>query len=243
MNPDQTNWPTQRWLAIGYAVAIAALIINSILTFWNLNTIRTTWDTLVSDRDFVRGIDRLLSDMKDAETGQRGYLVTGDERYLEPYTRSQAVMIASIEHLRLLAGDSRQPPRTPGGRRGGVSSQTCRAGTGHFSSQAERTRSRHCECQDRPRQGGHGSCRRRVDGASDRRGRGPGSLKESVTDCDHQDDAHLRVRIWPGPGVALRRPPSERTQPRSAPPACRVACYDPPKHRGRGDCDRRPGAA
>jgi len=106
MSPYTTGWPAPRWFAIGYAVAIAALVINALFTYWNLSTVRTTWDTLVADRDFVRGIDRVVSELKDAETGQRGYLLTGDERYLDRYTRSHAAIPASIEHLRSLAGES-----------------------------------------------------------------------------------------------------------------------------------------
>jgi PAS domain S-box-containing protein len=92
--------------AAGYAVAISILAINAVITLWNLDTIRNTWDTLVSGRDFVRGIDGVLSDLKDAETGQRGYLLTGDERYLDPYSRSHAAIIAAIDRLRSLAGDN-----------------------------------------------------------------------------------------------------------------------------------------
>jgi PAS domain S-box-containing protein len=106
MSPDSTSWPTQRMLAIGYAVAIAALSINAAFTYWNLSAVRASWDTLQAGRDYVRGIDKALSDLKDAETGQRGYIITGDERYLEPYTKSQAGILESIDRLRSLAGDS-----------------------------------------------------------------------------------------------------------------------------------------
>ena len=128
-----------------------------ILTYWNLSAVRTTWDTLAGDREFVRGIDKVLSDLKDAETGQRGYLFTGDERYLEPYTRSHAGILASIERLRSLAGDS-------GSRQG------------HLNAVAEASAAKLAELeraialrrqdgleaaiavrQDRPRQGSHGS--------------------------------------------------------------------------------------
>ena len=30
-------------------------------------------------------LDDLLSELKDAETGQRGFIITGDQKYLEPY--------------------------------------------------------------------------------------------------------------------------------------------------------------
>jgi PAS domain S-box-containing protein len=106
MSPDATNWLAPRRLAIGYAVAISALIINAAFTFWNLNTVRTAWDTLASGREFVRGIDSTLADLSDAESSQRGYLLTGDERYLEPYTRLHAAIPVSIDRLRSLAGDT-----------------------------------------------------------------------------------------------------------------------------------------
>jgi len=51
-------------------------------------------------------IDRtrsVLSDLKDAETGQRGYLLTGDEKYLAPYTRALSTMTADTAAVRALA--------------------------------------------------------------------------------------------------------------------------------------------
>ena len=37
-----------------------------------------------------RAADTLLSTLKDAETGQRGYLLTGEAVYLEPFDAAQA---------------------------------------------------------------------------------------------------------------------------------------------------------
>ena len=102
MSPDSTKWPSPRKFATGYAVAIAVLIIDLIITFWNLNSISRIWDALASSHDIVVGLDDLLSNLRDAETGQRGYLLTGDERYLEPYTKSHSVVTASIDRLRSL---------------------------------------------------------------------------------------------------------------------------------------------
>lgn len=64
-----------------------------------------------SEYDFLQRVDRELIRLKllvvDAETGQRGYLITGDPEYLEPYSRSMAEKEAQIESIRdLLAGRS-----------------------------------------------------------------------------------------------------------------------------------------
>ena len=52
MSPDGTKWPPPRKFAIGYAVAIAVLIIDLVVTCWNLNSIsRYSWDALASSHD------------------------------------------------------------------------------------------------------------------------------------------------------------------------------------------------
>jgi PAS domain S-box-containing protein len=43
--------------------------------------------------------ERLLSTLKDAETGQRGYLITGDPAYLEPYYAAWARLDADLGNL------------------------------------------------------------------------------------------------------------------------------------------------
>ncbi len=48
--------------------------------------------------------ERLLSLMKDAETGQRGFLLTGDEAYLDPYRAALAGLDPEIAALRDLLG-------------------------------------------------------------------------------------------------------------------------------------------
>jgi len=45
-------------------------------------------------------LSRLLQQMLDAETGQRGFLLTGDERYLQPYSKATAGLNQTIDTLR-----------------------------------------------------------------------------------------------------------------------------------------------
>ncbi len=46
------------------------------------------------------GVTQLLQHMLDAETGQRGYLLTGDARYLEPYQSATSVIAQNLDELR-----------------------------------------------------------------------------------------------------------------------------------------------
>ena len=106
MSPDSMTWAPPRRLAAAYAVAIAILLIDFVITLWNLNSIGRTESAVAFSYDIVVGLDAVLSNLRDAETGQRGYLLTGDVRYLEPYTKSRAVVAQSVDRLRsLLAVD------------------------------------------------------------------------------------------------------------------------------------------
>jgi CHASE3 domain sensor protein len=53
----------------------------------------------------VRGrLNDVLAHLQDAETGQRGYLLTGEEPYLAPYVRGVASLARDVAALRRLAG-------------------------------------------------------------------------------------------------------------------------------------------
>lgn len=45
-------------------------------------------------------LNRLLQNMLDAETGQRGYMLTGDPRYLEPYSNAITQVTSNLDELR-----------------------------------------------------------------------------------------------------------------------------------------------
>src|SRR6266540_4665307 len=49
---------------------------------------------------------QLLSLLADAETGQRGFLITRDEGYLGPYTAALPAVGGTLEHLRALIADN-----------------------------------------------------------------------------------------------------------------------------------------
>src|ERR1019366_7381282 len=48
----------------------------------------------------------VLSLLKDAETGQRGFVITGDESFLEPYRSAVAALPATLDALRDLVSDT-----------------------------------------------------------------------------------------------------------------------------------------
>jgi PAS domain S-box-containing protein len=56
-------------------------------------------EQLANIREVVKSTNALLSSLKDAETGQRGFLLTGEERYLDPYRQALTDIPASLKAL------------------------------------------------------------------------------------------------------------------------------------------------
>src|SRR3954453_22975361 len=50
-------------------------------------------------------IDDVLSDLVDAETGMRGYLITGDANLLDPYDRGSATLPSDLADFRSTIAD------------------------------------------------------------------------------------------------------------------------------------------
>ena len=84
----------------GYALAFGLLVVNAVVTFRNLRMIAENSRAVAQTHEVIVGLDAVLSNLRDAETGQRGYLLTGDERYLEPYTTAVASVDRSVGHLK-----------------------------------------------------------------------------------------------------------------------------------------------
>jgi signal transduction histidine kinase len=60
--------------------------------------VRSVEQTL-STADFIQKLDRLLSTVQDAETGQRGFILTGQASYLIPYTEATTALPARLSEV------------------------------------------------------------------------------------------------------------------------------------------------
>jgi CheY-like chemotaxis protein/CHASE3 domain sensor protein len=81
-------------------------VISGFVAYWNLQTIQEDNQKIVHSHEVILTLDRLLSEAQDAETGQRGFLLTGNERYLEPYTAAVSAISTKIGEIARLTSDS-----------------------------------------------------------------------------------------------------------------------------------------
>jgi len=69
------------------ALSLLTLVVVGILSYDNWRQFRAAAGAVVGARAVAVLNDSLMADLADAETGQRGFLLTGRQEYLEPYNR------------------------------------------------------------------------------------------------------------------------------------------------------------
>ncbi len=73
------------WTLTGLLVGILFFVISAFAAYSNLRTMHEDEAQIRSTHEVLTTLDGLLTATLDAETGQRGYLLTGEAAYLEPY--------------------------------------------------------------------------------------------------------------------------------------------------------------
>jgi len=88
---------------LGWTIlALFALLFAALVAYWNWQRVsKTNADAIQMRRSFGM-LQQILLSLEDAETGQRGYLLTGSQEYLEPYLRSTANLDSLLEELSAL---------------------------------------------------------------------------------------------------------------------------------------------
>jgi CHASE3 domain sensor protein len=69
----------------GFLVAAVILVFVGWQSYRYMIRVDEAADARKHSHEVLRTLDETLARLVDAETGQRGYLLTGDEAYLEPY--------------------------------------------------------------------------------------------------------------------------------------------------------------
>jgi CheY-like chemotaxis protein/signal transduction histidine kinase/CHASE3 domain sensor protein len=87
---------------IGFLLAVVAVAIIALLSYQSLQTTTATAANLTQTVEVLGRLESLLSTLIDAETGQRGFLLTGEESYLAPYTDAKDALPDEIKSMRAL---------------------------------------------------------------------------------------------------------------------------------------------
>jgi methyl-accepting chemotaxis protein len=101
-----SNWSVGRRLLAGFGLAALALVVVAVVGYRNITSLIDN-DHQVDHSHLVQTeLAILLSQMKDAETGQRGFLLTGADSYLEPYESALHTVPATYDAMLKLTVDN-----------------------------------------------------------------------------------------------------------------------------------------
>jgi CHASE3 domain sensor protein len=86
-------------IVAGFAVVVFVLGIAGIAAYINAQQLidRNNW--VIHTHEVVENLSDILSALKDAETGQRGFILTGEDRYLEPYDQAAGLIQSRLTRL------------------------------------------------------------------------------------------------------------------------------------------------
>lgn len=89
-----------RKIAVSLTIAIIAAVLMVSINEAGYKKSLQALDTLTKTQSTRAKLNLLMLQILDAETGLRGYLLTGEERYLQPYNSANVAISASMDELR-----------------------------------------------------------------------------------------------------------------------------------------------
>ncbi len=93
-------------LTISFAIPIAVFGLSVASTIYEQDAQRESHSWVTHTYRVLHQIERVEGELLDAETGQRGFLLTGKEAYLEPFLRGRQAVHRALDSLRVLTADN-----------------------------------------------------------------------------------------------------------------------------------------
>ena len=99
-------WTFGRRIAAGFAVAFALLAGIGFVAYRSIDSLTKTSYLVAHSHQVLEDIAGALNQLQDAETGQRGFVITGDDAFLEPYQTGITAVTQFMKDLRDLTADN-----------------------------------------------------------------------------------------------------------------------------------------
>jgi methyl-accepting chemotaxis protein len=101
-----SNWTVGKRLIAGFGLSAFTLVVIVVISYLNTSRLIENDDLVKHSYQVRAGFADLLSEMKDAETGSRGYVITGDESFLAPYQSAILAVRGIFEDVKKLTSDN-----------------------------------------------------------------------------------------------------------------------------------------
>lgn len=109
--PLARKWSVEKKTIVMLGLASVILVTLNALFYRSFIKQKETSERVNQSQKVLQKLESVLSSVKDAETGQRGYLLTGRESYLEPYhlaVKTIELQFAALRQLTVADPDQQQ---------------------------------------------------------------------------------------------------------------------------------------
>lgn len=98
------------WIVVGIVIVIFAALAAFVIASTTLSTARYSQIPVEHTRDIIEEVQTILALLQDAETGERGYVITGAEEFLEPFVQAEKKLEPQIAKLQsmLIDGEAKR---------------------------------------------------------------------------------------------------------------------------------------
>jgi signal transduction histidine kinase/CheY-like chemotaxis protein/CHASE3 domain sensor protein len=96
----------KRNLLLGFGASLLILGVSSVASFLSIRALLTSAEWVNHTNEVIIEMDRLSSTLTDAETSQRGYLLTGDSEFLDTFNDFKMQAMNSYEQVKTLTTDN-----------------------------------------------------------------------------------------------------------------------------------------
>jgi len=100
------KWNVGTKLGVGFGLALVIFVIVGVVSYRSTVQLTNASTWRKHSYDVLGRLDDALSALKDVETGERGYLLVGEESYLEPYQSGLGAAAQNLEKVRKLTDDN-----------------------------------------------------------------------------------------------------------------------------------------
>ncbi len=98
---------TDKRIRAGYIAAFLLLFISYLITFYTAEKLRDQSQLVNYTNSVISNFENLLSGVKDAQRGSRGYFIVGDSAFLIPHINSSKVLDSAYHNLQVLLDDEK----------------------------------------------------------------------------------------------------------------------------------------
>jgi PAS domain S-box-containing protein len=101
-----SSLPMERKVWLGFGVALLLLAVVGLTAYAEVVKLRSNDVWVDHTHQVISSLRKIQSLVADAETGQRGYLITGDKLFLRPYTDALNALDGELSTLSKLVADN-----------------------------------------------------------------------------------------------------------------------------------------